>query len=107
MLVRDFTVYNSLSFDHSTIGEVSPSIWIPTLEKPTPNARGAVRDTYLKWLHDRIMIRCIMRASMNDKFSQKFEEAQPEKMLQVLTDSFGTPDDVERHKTNCTIFNTE
>ena len=46
-----------------------------------------------------------MRASMNDEFSRKFEEAQPEEMLQVLRDSFGTPDDVKRHKTSCTIFN--
>ena len=27
-------------------------------------------------------------------------------MLKVLRDSLGTPDDVERHKTSCTIFNT-
>ena len=53
------------------------------------------------------MIRCIMRASMNDEFSQKFEEAQSEKILQVLKDSFGTPDDVEQHKTSCTIFNIQ
>ena len=44
---------------------------------------------------------------MNDEFSQKFEEAQPEKMLQVLRDSFGTPDDVEWHKTSCIIFNIQ
>ena len=43
---------------------------------------------------------------MNDEFSQKFEEAQSEKILQVLRESFGTPDDIERHKTSCTIFNT-
>ena len=42
---------------------------------------------------------------MNDEFSRKFEEAQPKKMLQVLRDSFGTPDDVERYKTSCIIFN--
>ena len=42
---------------------------------------------------------------MNDEFSQKFEEAQPEKILQVLRDSFGTPDDVEWHKASCIIFN--
>ena len=51
------------------------------------------------------MVRCIMRASMNDIFSLKFEEAQPEKILQVLRDYFGTPDDVERHKTSYAIFN--
>ena len=53
------------------------------------------------------MVRCIMRASMNDEFSRKFEEAQPEKMLQVLRDSFGTPDDIERHKISCIIFNIQ
>ena len=46
-----------------------------------------------------------MWASMNDKFSQKFEEAQLEDMLKVLREPFGSPDDVERHKTSCTIFN--
>ena len=51
------------------------------------------------------MVGCIMQASMNDEFSQKFEEAQLKKILQVLRDSFSTPDDVERHKTSCTIFN--
>ena len=52
-----------------------------TSEEPAPNIRGAVRDTYLKWLNDRTTIRCIMRASMNDEFSRKFEEAQLEKIL--------------------------
>ena len=47
-----------------------------------------------------------MWASMNNEFSRKFEEAQSEKILQVLRDFFGTLDDVERHKTSCTIFNT-
>ena len=26
-------------------------------------------------------------------------------MLKLLRESFGTPDDVERHKTSCAIFN--
>ena len=43
---------------------------------------------------------------MNDEFSWKFEEAQPEKMFQMLRDSFGTPNDIKRHKTSCVIFNT-
>ena len=71
-----------------------------TSEEPAPNARGAVWDTYLKWLNDRIIVCCIMWASMNDEFSQKFEEAQPEEILQVLKNFFGTSDDVERHKTS-------
>ena len=69
----------------------------PVLEEPILNAWGVVRDTYLKWLNNRTTVRCIMRASMNDEFSWKFEEAQPEKMLQVLKDSFGTPDNIERY----------
>ena len=28
-------------------------------------------------------------------------------MLQVLDDAFSTPDDVERHKTSCAIYNTK
>ena len=74
------------------------------LEEPTPNIRRVVWDIYLKWLNDRTIDCCIMQTSMNDEFNRKFEEAQPEKMLQVLRDSFGTPDDVEWHKTSCIIF---
>ena len=75
-----------------------------TSEEPASNACGTVRDTYLKWLNDRIMVCCIMRATMNDEFSHKFEKAQPEKMLKVLNDSFGTLDDVKQYKTSCAIF---
>ena len=46
-----------------------------TPEEPAPNAWGTVQDTYLKWLNIRTTVRCIMQASMNDEFSQKFEEA--------------------------------
>ena len=28
-------------------------------------------------------------------------------MLQILNESFGTPDDVERYKTSCAIFNAQ
>ena len=51
------------------------------------------------------MVHYIILAVMSDEFSRKFEIAQPNEMLQVLEDSFGTPDDVERHKTSCAIFN--
>ena len=51
------------------------------------------------------MVRCIMLAVMSDEFSHKFEIAQPNEMLQVLENSFGTLNDVERHKTSCAIFN--
>ena len=46
-----------------------------------------------------------MLVAMNDEFSRRFENAQPQEMLQMLNDSFGTPNDVERHKTSCAIFN--
>ena len=52
-----------------------------TPEEPAPNACDMVRDTYLKWLNDRTIMCCIIRATMNDEFSRKFEEAQPKKML--------------------------
>ena len=42
---------------------------------------------------------------MNDEFSHTFEDAQLEKILQVLNESFGTSDDVERHKTSYAVFN--
>ena len=48
---------------------------------------------------------CIMRATMNDKFSRKFKDAQPEEILQVLNKSFSTLDNIEPHKTSCVIFN--
>ena len=53
----------------------------PTPEEPAPNPWGMIRDTYLKWLNDHTIDRCIMRVSMNDEFNQKFEETQLEKML--------------------------
>ncbi|EHA8590017.1 hypothetical protein COCNU_scaffold014295G000020 [Cocos nucifera] len=77
----------------------------PAPEEPAANARGTVRDTYQKWLSDRITVRCIMLVAISDEFSRRFKIAQSNKMLQVLNDSFGTPDDVERHKTSCAIFN--
>ena len=46
-----------------------------TLDEPAPNARGAVWDTYLKWLNNRTTVCCIIWASINDEFNQKFEEA--------------------------------
>ena len=67
----------------------------PTPEEPAPNTQGTVWDTYLKWLNDCTMVRCIMGASMNDEFNQKFEKAQLEEMLQVLRDSFDTSDNIE------------
>ena len=77
----------------------------PAPEQPAPNVHGAVRDTYQKWLSDRIMVWCIMLAAMNDEFSRQFEQAQPDEILQRLKESFGMPDDVERLRTSCAIYN--
>ena len=77
----------------------------PAPEEPAPNTRGTIRDTYQKWLNDRSTIQCIMLAAMNDEFSRRFENVQPQEMLQLLNNSFGMPDDVERYKTSCAIFN--
>ena len=46
-----------------------------------------------------------MLAAMNDEFSRQFEQAQPEEILQRLKESFGMPDDVERLRTSCVIYN--
>ena len=78
----------------------------PAPEEPPLNARGPARDTYQKWLSDCTTMRCIMLAAMNDEFSHIFEETQPTDIIQVLKDSFGIPDDVERYKMSCAIFNT-
>ena len=42
---------------------------------------------------------------MNDEFSRIFEQAQRTYIIQVLKDTFGIPQDVERYKTSCAIFN--
>ena len=46
-----------------------------------------------------------MLAVMNYEFSHHLENAQSQDILQMLNEIFGTPDDVERHKTSCAIFN--
>ena len=43
---------------------------------------------------------------MNDEFSHRFEEAQPDENFQKLKDSFSTLDDVERYRVSCAIYNT-
>ena len=47
----------------------------PISEEPTVNASHIVRDTYMKWLNDRMTVRCMMRAVMNDELSCKFKDA--------------------------------
>ena len=76
-------------------------------EESAPNVHGAIRDTCLKWLNVRTTIHYIMLVAMNDEFSHRFENAQPQNMLQMLNESFGMPDDIERHKMSCTIFNAK
>ena len=72
----------------------------------TQFAPRAARDTYMKQLNDHMTVRCMMREAMNDELSRKFEDAQPEEMIQILNESFSTPEDMERHKTSCAVFNT-
>ena len=50
-------------------------------EGPAANVSRAARDTYLKWLNDRTIVRCIMRAVMNDELSCKFKNIQSEDMI--------------------------
>ena len=76
------------------------------LEESAANAPRAMRDTYMKWLNDRMTVPCMMRAAMNDEFSHKFEDAQPKENIQMLNESFDIPEDAERHKISCAIFNT-
>ena len=75
------------------------------LKELTANTLRAMRDTYMKWLNDRTTVRCVMRVAMNDELSQKFEDAQPEEIIQILIEFFGTPEDMERYKISCAVFN--
>ena len=77
----------------------------PAPEESVANTHDTVRDTYQKWLNDSTMVHCIMRAAMNDELSHQFEDAQSNKMIQKLNKSFDTPEDAERYKTSCAIFN--
>ena len=42
---------------------------------------------------------------MNDELSYKFEDAQSEQIIQILNESFDTPENVEKHKTSCVVLN--
>ena len=42
---------------------------------------------------------------MNDELNHKFQDAQPEQMIQILNESFDTSKDAERHKTSYAVFN--
>ena len=78
-----------------------------TSELTPVGAQNLIRDAYLKWVSDRTTVRCIMLAAMNDKFSYRFEEAQPDEILQKLKESFSTLDDVEWYKVSCAIYNAK
>ena len=56
----------------------------PAPEESAANASRATRNIYLKWLNDRTIVSCIMRAVMNDELSHKFEDSQPKDMIQML-----------------------
>ena len=71
------------------------------------SAQNSIRDAYLKSISDRTTIQYIMLAAMNDEFSHKFEEAQPDEILQRLKESFSTLNDVERYKVSCAIYNAK
>ena len=51
------------------------------LEELAANAPHTTRDTYMKWLNDHTIMRCIMRAAMSDEFSYKFEDTQSLEMI--------------------------
>ena len=69
------------------------------------NTPRIARDTYMKWLNDRMTVHCMMRAAMNDEFSRKFEDTQSEEIIQMLNEFFDTPKDAERHNTSYAVFN--
>ena len=69
-------------------------LYILTDEAPeelTANAPHAARDSYMKWLNDRMTVHYMMRAAMNDELSRKFKDAQSEEIIQILNESFSTP----------------
>ena len=53
----------------------------PVLEEPALNTHGTVRDTYQKWLNDRTTVCCIMLATMNDEFSDRFKNILSQDIL--------------------------
>ena len=79
----------------------------PAPEIPPVSARILVRDTYLKWGSDRTTIQCIVLMKMNGEFSRKFEEAQPDVILQRLKEYFNTLDDIEWYRMSYVIYNVK
>ena len=58
------------------------------------NLDAMMRDAYQKWLNDCMTVCCIMRTTMSDEFSCKFDDAQPKEMLHMLNEFFGTLEDL-------------
>ena len=59
----------------------------------------------MKWLNDHRTVRCMMRAAMNDELNRKFEDVQPEEIIQMLNESFSTSENAERNKISYAVFN--
>ena len=49
----------------------------------------------------------MMLATLNDEFSRRFEQAQPDEILQRLKECFHTLDDVEWYRVSCAIYNAK
>ena len=63
-------------------------------EVPASNTDAIVRDTYQKCLNDCTIVCYIIRTTMNDEFSCKFDDASVKEMLQMLNKSFDTLEDL-------------
>ena len=48
-----------------------------------------------------------MLEELNDEFSHKIKEAQPDEILQKLKKYFDTLDDVEWYRLSCAIYNAK
>ena len=55
-------------------------------EEPAASTPRVMRNTYMKWLNDCMIVRYVMRAAMNNELSRKFEDAQSEKIIQILNE---------------------
>ena len=59
-------------------------LWVltdPASKKPTAKVSRAARKTYMKWLSDRTIMCCIVRAAMNDELSCKFKDTQSKEII--------------------------
>ena len=77
----------------------------PASEKFSANASCAARDTYIKWLSNHTIVCCMMKTTINDELSCKFDDAQSKEMIQLLNESFSISKDAERYKISYALFN--